>query len=126
SQDSAVIPPRWVATFFVALGVGLLPWSLWLELSLPSEKVARHWDVAWAGFDLVLATALLLTAVSLFRQSPLRRDFAAATGTLLVADAWFDTLTAGTGSDLWLAIALAVLAELPLAGICFALAKPSG
>jgi hypothetical protein len=120
-----VIPPRWVATLFGVLGVGLLPWSLWLELSLPSEKVARHWDVAWAGFDLVLAAALLLTAVSLFRQSPLRRDFAAATGTLLVADAWFDTLTAGTGSDLWFAITLAVLAELPLAGICFALARPS-
>jgi hypothetical protein len=44
---------------FAVLGLGLLPWALWLGYSLPSRQVAHHWDLAWAGFDVVLAAALL-------------------------------------------------------------------
>lgn len=48
--------PRGAAAAFLAvLGVGLLPWTLWLGLSLPSRKLTEHWDLAWVGFDLVLA-----------------------------------------------------------------------
>ena len=121
-----MILPRWAAALLIVLGVALLPWSLWLGLSLPSRKVAEHWDLAWAGFDLVLAGSLLGTAVALIRRSAVLRSFAASTGALLVADAWLDTVTARTGGDLWFALGLAVGGELPLAGLCFALARPSG
>jgi hypothetical protein len=108
------------------LGVGLLPWTLWLGLSLPSRKVAEHWDLAWVGFDLILAASLLSTALALARRSPLLRSLAAGTGALLAADAWFDVVTASTSHERWFAIGLAVVAELPLAGICFALSRPPG
>jgi hypothetical protein len=121
-----VIPRRWAAALLAALGVALLPWSLWLGFSLPSRKVAEHWDLAWAGFDLGLAASLLATAIALIKRSVLLRSFAAASAALLFTDAWFDIATAGTGGDLWFAITLAVVGELPLAGLCFALAKPSG
>jgi hypothetical protein len=119
-----VIPRRWVASLFAALGVGLLPWSLWLELSLPSRKVAEHWDLAWGGFDMALAVALLATAVSHVRRSALLEAFAAATGALLVADAWFDITTASSSKERWFAVILGVVGELPLAAICFVLARP--
>jgi hypothetical protein len=117
---------RWVAGLLSVLGVGLLPWTLWLGLSLPSRKLAEHWDLAWVGFDLVLAASLLGTALALVRRSPLLSSFAAGTGALLVSDAWFDVVTASTSRERWFAIGLAVAAELPLAGICFALSRPPG
>jgi hypothetical protein len=117
---------RPAAALLAAVGVGLLPWTLWLGFSLPSRKVAEHWDIAWAGFDFVLAVSLILTAAALLRRSPLTRSCAAAAGALLVADAWFDVVTSAAGGERWLAIALAVGAELPVAGLCFALARPSG
>lgn len=107
---------------FAALGVLLLPWALWLSYSLPSRQVAHHWDLAWAGFDVVLAAALLVTAFALLSGRPVAANFAAATGALLLADAWFDVVTS-TGDDRLVAVALAALGELPLAVLCFALAR---
>jgi hypothetical protein len=117
---------RWAAGLLAVLGIGLLPWTIWLGLSLPSRKVAEHWDLAWVGFDLVLAAALLGTALALVGRSPLLRSFAAATGALLVSDAWFDVVTASTSRERWFAVGLAVVGELPLAGLCFALSRPPG
>jgi hypothetical protein len=115
---------RPAAGLFAVLGLGLLPWTLWLGLSLPSRKVAEHWDLAWVGFDLVLAASLLATAAALVRRSPLLEAFAAATGALLVADAWFDIVTASTVRERWFAVGLALVGELPLALLCFVLARP--
>ncbi|MFD2420437.1 hypothetical protein [Amycolatopsis pigmentata] len=46
----------------------------------------------------------------------------AATSTLLLVDAWFDTMTAAPGPDFKLAVLMAVFAELPLAVACAVLA----
>jgi drug/metabolite transporter superfamily protein YnfA len=115
---------RWAGVLFGTLGVGLLPWALWLGYSLPERKVAHHWDLAWAGFDVVLSVALLGTALALLTGRLVGRSFAAATGALLLADAWFDVVTAEAGSDRWEALTLAVFAEIPLAVLCFVLARP--
>ena len=56
------------------------------------------------------------------RRQDLVRMLAAISGTLLVCDAWFDVLTSSPGSDLEIAILLAVFGELPLAVVCFLLA----
>jgi hypothetical protein len=110
---------------FAVLGLGLLPWALWLGYSLPSRHVAHHWDLAWAGFDVVLAAALLATAFALLTGRPVLGGFAAATGALLLADAWFDVVTAADPSGRRLAIVFALLAEIPLAILCFWLARPT-
>ena len=44
---------------------------------------------------------------------------AAATGTLLVTDAWFDIVLESHSDELRKAVYLAVFAELPLAALCF-------
>jgi hypothetical protein len=108
---------RWVPPLLALIALALVPWALWLTTVLPSHEVAEHWDLAWGGFDLLLAAALLATAVATWRASPLLEAAAACTGTLLVVDAWFDVLTS-EGRDLTYAIVLAVVAELPLAALC--------
>ena len=115
---------RWAGALFAVVGLALMPWAFWLGYSLPSRQVAHHWDLAWAGYDVVLATALLGTAFALFTGRPVVRSFAAATGALLLTDAWFDIVTSGPGGGRWGAIALAVFGEIPLAILCFALARP--
>jgi len=108
---------RWLPPALALVALALIPWALWLATILPSREVAEHWDLAWAGFDLILAAALLATAVSAWRQGPFLEVCAASAGTLLVVDAWFDLLTS-SGRDLTYAIVLAVVAELPLAAVC--------
>lgn len=108
---------RWVPPALALIALALVPWAIWLATTLPSHEVAEHWDLAWAGFDLMLAAALLATAVSAWHGGRLLQANASAAGTLLVIDAWFDLLTS-SGRNLTYAIVLAVVAELPLAVVC--------
>jgi len=109
---------QYVIVIFGAIGVGLLPWTIWLSSSLKPHHATEHWDVAWAGFDAGLAAAFVLTALAAWRRSPWVGVAAAATGTLLVADAWFDIVLESHGERIW-AVLFAVCAELPLAAVCF-------
>ena len=113
---------NWPAVVLAVAAVVLIPWAIALGQMLPSRHVANHWDAAWTGFDVILAFSLLATAWAAFRRQELVRSLAAVSGTLLVCDAWFDVLTSSPGTDLEVAILLAVLGELPLAVICFLMA----
>jgi hypothetical protein len=113
---------NWPGALLFAAAVLLIPWAIALGQMLPSRHVADHWDAAWTGFDVVLALSLLATAYATVRRHDLVRTLAAISGTLLLCDAWFDTLTSSPGTDLEVAILLAVLGEVPLAIICFLLA----
>ena len=57
------------------------------------------------------------------RRSPWLEGTATAAATLLVVDAWFDIMTSSTHLELAIAIGEAVLIELPLAGLCYLLAR---
>ncbi|MGH3001989.1 MAG: hypothetical protein ACRDM1_04885 [Gaiellaceae bacterium] len=111
--------PEWVALIFGAIGVGLLPWTIWLSRSLNSHHVTEHWNTAWSGFDTGLALVFLATAFAALRRSPWVGALAAATGTLLVTDAWFDIVLESHADELRNSILLAAFAELPLAAFCF-------
>lgn len=117
------VVPLWVAAAFLVIALGLLPWIAWLFWSLPDEATAAHWRLAWGGFDIGLATALAITALLVIRRSPLAQTSAAVTGTMLVCDAWFDVLTSRGTTDVTVAAVLAVVAELPLAVLCFWIAR---
>jgi hypothetical protein len=110
---------RCLIVAFLAIGIGLLPWSIWLSNSLSSSHDARHWNVAWSGFDTGLAVAFVLTAVAAWRRSPWVGACAAATGTLLLVDAWFDVMLESHADEVRNAVFLAAAAELPLAAVCF-------
>jgi hypothetical protein len=110
---------QWVVIVFGAIGIGLLPWTLWLSESLQPYHATNHWDVAWSGFDTVLAVIFLATAVAAYRRSAWVGALAATLGTLLITDAWFDIVLESHAAERRNAIMLAVFVELPVAAFCF-------
>ena len=110
---------EWVVIVFAAIGLGLLPWTIWLSASLKPHHVTERWDLAWSGFDTGLALLFLSTAVAAYRRSPWVGALAGATGTLLVTDAWFDCVLESHADELRQSLLLAVFAELPTAAFCF-------
>ena len=116
-------PAPWVVPLFMLSAIVLVPWVVFLARALPATHAAAHWDIAWAGFDFGLALLLLAVAISAWRRSPWLEGAATAAATLLVVDAWFDILTSSTQLELAVAICEAMLVELPLAVLCFLLAR---
>ena len=114
---------RYIPLFFLLAGLVLIPWTIWLTFSLPAHHETENWQTVWAGFDIAEAAALIATSVLALRRSPWLAPIAAVTGTLLCVDAWFDiTLEAG-GKHLLASVLEAALVELPLAAICFWVAR---
>ncbi len=111
--------PRWFAATLGATAILLVPWTLWLTFTLPERHVTLHYDIAWVGFDIALAVAFGATAIAGLRASSWLQPLAAVTGTMLVCDAWFDTVTAAAGDEQLAAVLEAVVAELPIAALCF-------
>lgn len=117
-----LVPP-WIAAALLFCALVLIPWIALLFATLPRYYVANHWRIAWGGFDVGLGIALATTGILVARRSPYAEVAATVTGTLLCCDAWFDVLTSRGTSDIAQAVASAVLIELPIAGICFWMAR---
>jgi len=115
---SARVVPRWCGWLLLALGLLSLPWIAALAAVLPSTSQSAHYDVAWAGFDLLLCGSLLRTGWAALHGREQSEVSAAMTGTLLVVDAWFDVLSASHTLEFVTALAMAVCVELPLAALC--------
>jgi hypothetical protein len=108
----------------IALGVGgfLLPWCVVLGATLPATATVQNWSLAWVGLDAAEAATALATAALLARADVRAGVTAAAGGTLLLTDAWFDVCTSAPGLDHSVAVAEAIFVELPLAAAAFWLA----
>jgi len=100
----------------------LIPWTVYLSITLPTRHVARHWDLIWVGFDICLLLSLLFTGILAYRKSKWVIIAASSAGTLLLVDAWFDVLTARNGSPLRSSLLFAIFAEIPLAIITYSIA----
>jgi hypothetical protein len=101
------------------VAIALLPWTAYLSVTLPPKHESVHWDIVWPGLDVGIALAVTATVVGLVRLSTHLPILAAIAGTLLLCDAWFDTLTSQPGTELAWAAVEALVAELPLAAFCF-------
>lgn len=124
--NEVLIDDHWLVRIagplFAVLSLLLIPWIAFLASVLPSRQLSRHYDLAWAGFDVMLLIALATTAYFALRRSRNLSVAASSAGTLLVIDAWFDVLTARR-RQLPVSIAFAVFIELPLAALCWWLSK---
>jgi hypothetical protein len=123
-DDEPLVPElRWIRKralpVLTLVALLLLPWTVWLTLTLPSRHTSQHWDAAWVGFDTAEILAIGATVLGIYRRAVWVEVTAAVAGTLLVADAWFDTLLSGGDEKPWIAIVQAAFAELPLAFLCF-------
>ena len=113
---------RLAGPIFALCSLLLLPWIVFVAIALPSRQLSRHYDLAWAGFDVILFIALAATAYFAFRRSRHLTRASTAAATLLIVDAWFDVLTSGH-RDRITAIAFAVVIELPLSALCWWLSQ---
>jgi hypothetical protein len=102
--------------------LGLIPWVILLAVTLPKHYIVGHWTLTWVGFDIGLLTALGLTAYLAWRRRQAVIVLAFITSVLLTCDAWFDITTSSGTADVVLAVVSAVLVELPLAALLFAVA----
>jgi hypothetical protein len=116
----------WLLLVLGAVALALFPWTAYLSATLPSDHVTHHWQVAWAGFDLFEAVALVGTLVAMLKRSVFVTVFASIAGTALLCDAWFDLVTAEPGRDFAWALVFALAGELPLAALCFWIAFEVG
>jgi hypothetical protein len=121
------VVPRWrswLAPLFFLAGLGLLPWTAYLLLTLPGRHLQTgYYDFAWGGFDVGLAALLVATGAGLLRRRLWVQSTATAAATMLLCDAWFDVLGSQPGRERLTAVVLAVLAELPSAVICLMIAR---
>jgi hypothetical protein len=115
---------RWLAPLFLVGGIGLVPWTVYLAITLPSRHVQPgYYDVAWGGFDFALAGALVATGIGLVHGRVWVGATAVAAGTMLVCDAWFDVLSSSGAASRLEALLMAVVVELPMAVVCFTVAR---
>jgi phosphoribosylamine---glycine ligase len=111
-----------LATLMIGAGLFLLPWMIYLAVSLPASPRAWHWPAAWVGLDALEAAGLAATGLLLRRGDATYCLTSVATSALLVTDAWFDVTTAPPGSGAAESAAMSLFAELPTAAMCAVLA----
>jgi len=120
----AAVAARWrrpLLTLLVAVTGILVPWTVLLAFTLPSHYVVVHWAVVWIGLDVAEFALLAGTAYLAFRCRPQAALLAWVAATVLCCDAFFDVATASTRVDVTASIVSALIIELPLAGLLFAL-----
>jgi hypothetical protein len=100
----------------VSGSLALIPWVVFLAVSLPDRYVVSSWPLIWVGFDVLLVALMATTAYLGLRRRLLVLLTGFATAVMLICDAWFDVMTAGP-NDMVLAVCTALLAELPLAAL---------
>jgi hypothetical protein len=110
--------PRWFGPLASCVAIGIVPWIVYLALTLPDHQRAVDYDIAWVGFDCAMCLVLAAVAICALKRKPATGPLAAVAATMLVVDAWFDIVTTDTGTALLWASLSAALAELPLAIIC--------
>ncbi|OBK40826.1 hypothetical protein A5658_20480 [Mycobacterium sp. 1245111.1] len=103
-------------TLMVGGTIALIPWMIYLAVTLPDNYVAHNWPATWIGFDCVLIISMIATALLGWLRRQLVILPAFTTGVLLICDAWFDIMTAGP-HQVWLSVLTAALANVPLAAI---------
>ncbi|HEX7444597.1 MAG TPA: hypothetical protein VF320_11955 [Acidimicrobiales bacterium] len=114
---------RRAARAYMVMGLALIPWTVYLAVSLPKRQIDTHYRGAWVGFDLLLVVAIVLTAYYAFRMDDRVQLPAMATATLLLVDAWFDVMTAGGRNATAEALVMALLVEIPAALFSLFLAR---
>jgi hypothetical protein len=103
--------------------VVLAGWIVVLAATLPHHFNAHHWRALWVNFDVLLLVAFAATAWATWRKRQILIVLLMLSGTMLCCDAWFDVGTSLATSGMWISIASAVFAELPLAFLAFTVAR---
>ena len=115
-QPPAAIRHRGRRRLVIAVGaVGtafLLPWLVYLSITLPATSSGGAWRIVWVGFDAALVAAFIATVVTVWLRRQVALIALVVTSTLLVCDAWFDVCLSWGTNEHWGSVATAFV-ELP-------------
>ncbi|WP_245633699.1 hypothetical protein [Amycolatopsis jejuensis] len=106
---------RLLLALLAAIAVFLVPWTVYVGVTLPERFDTGQWRFAWVGFDVVLLLCFAAAVVLGIRRSRATVPLLAATATLLFCDAWFDAALDWGGPDQWASLGTALAAEVPIA-----------
>jgi hypothetical protein len=98
----------------IGCSIVMIPWLVYLSMTLPDNYVAHNWPATWVVFDILLVGFMAATAVLGYLRRQLLLLAAFTSGVLLICDAWFDLMTAGP-DDVWVSVITALGIEVPLA-----------
>lgn len=107
--------PQVLSAAFLAMAAILVPWTVFLGVSLPPKYDAGHWNILWTGFDVGLIAVLGYAAWAAWFRRQVLATTAIVAGTLLLCDAWFDIMTSIGRRDQWVTLLTGFAVELPLA-----------
>jgi hypothetical protein len=107
-----------MASLLLVGAAALVPWTVFLGLSLPGTYDAGHWSLLWTGFDVALLAVLGYAGWAAWFRRQILATTAIVAGTLLFCDAWFDIVTSIGNSDEWLSMLTGFGVEIPL-GVFF-------
>jgi hypothetical protein len=111
----AINLPGWAVTFYAGAAALLIPWTVFLSMTLPTRQITHHWDIVWEGFDCLVLVMLALTAFFITKKSIWVTLTASSLGTCLLIDSWFDVLTSRQGVDFIHSLLMACFIEIPVA-----------
>ena len=111
--------------FLLIASIILSGWIIYLVSALPPSYRARHWDLAWVGFDCAMLISLMTTSWAMWKRRQIAIPGAMVSATFLIIDSWFDVVTSNQGVDFNIAIASALLIEIPSAILLFRFSRAS-
>ena len=92
----------------------MLPWLIFLSVTLPETSSGGAWRTVWVGFDAALVAAFAATVLTVWLRRQVALIALVVTATLLTCDAWFDVCLSWGTDEHWVSFATA-LVELPVA-----------
>lgn len=113
--DHPLTRHRGLALSFMAIALAMVPWIVYLGLSLPPRYDAGHWNLLWIGFDVALVSVLSYTGWAAWFRRQIMASTSLVAATLLLCDAWFDMVSSIGHPDEWLTLLTGFGAEIPLA-----------
>jgi hypothetical protein len=125
SSTPGTLPHRMGRVIAIAVALaalGLVPWMIYLGLTLPRSYEASQWSLLWIGFDVIECAVLALIAWMTWRRRAMVGALALTAGTLLFCDAWFDVTTSWGSQSSWFTLTMAAGVELPSAVFMYWLA----
>lgn len=108
---------RWLVVLYFGAAAFLVPWIVVLFVTQNKSGVAYHLHLVELGISLLMVAGMLATALWCRQNSHLTVLAGTATATVVFISAWFATVTS-SGGRLALALAYAVVIQLPVVGVC--------
>jgi len=99
--------------------LALIAWIGILASTLPDHHSDKQWKAAWVGFDIALVIGMLVTALGAWKRRQFTAIACIVTSSLLFCDAWFDIVLSWDSDDLFWAVLMAVVAEIPFGAYLF-------